>query len=224
MAPPAVLLNGTSWIRTMGLAGVTVTHHGDGGCQRGKIERYLALLKQGLESEPNNSRYVFYIAESYRDLGNFPQAIEWYEKRASMGGWDEEVWYSVYQIARLQHRLGVAWPLVLDAYLRAFELRPTRIEPIYHVAKFYRENQQYHLGYLFSKAIIDTPYPDDILFIEKNIYEYELPQEYALCCRAIGKHAEAIRASDAIIAHQNVPEEFLEASRKNGQSSLEAMP
>src|SRR3989442_322044 len=102
------------------LADVTVTHHGDGGCQRGKIERYLALLKQGLEAEPNNSRYAFYVAESYRDLGNFPQAIDWYEKRASMGGWDEEVWYSVYQIARLQHRLGVAWPLVLDAYLRAF--------------------------------------------------------------------------------------------------------
>jgi hypothetical protein len=53
------------------LADVTVTHHGDGARQRGKIERYLALLKHALKEEPNNSRHVFYIAESYRDLGNF---------------------------------------------------------------------------------------------------------------------------------------------------------
>ena len=176
------------------LGDVTVTHHGDGGCQRGKIERYLALLKQGLEAEPDNSRHVFYIAESYRDLGNFPQAIEWYEKRVTMGGWDEEVWYSLYQVARLQHRLGIAWPLVMDAYLRAYEFRPTRLEPLFHIANFYRVNQRYHLGYLFSHPVVETPYPDDLLFIEKSIYDYELWQEYALCRDRLGKQEEAARA------------------------------
>ena len=140
-----------------------------------------------------------------------------------MGGWDEEVWYSLYQVARLQHRLGVAWPLVLDAYLRAFEFRPMRIEPVFHVAKFYRENQRYHLGYLFSRVVVDTPYPDDILFIARSIYEYELPMEYAICCYWLGKYKEAIRVSDAILARGEIPEEFLETARKNRRSSLEAM-
>ena len=108
-----------------------------------------------------------------------------------MGGWDEEVWYSLYQVARLQHRLGIAWPLVLDAYLRAYEFRPTRIEPIYHVARFHREHGQCHLAYLFSRAVIDTPYPEDLLFIENSIYQHELPMEYALCCEQLGKRDEA---------------------------------
>jgi len=180
------------------LPGVTVTHHGDESRQRGKIERYLALLKRDLE--PDNSRQVFYIAESYRDLGNLPQAIEWYEKRASMGGWDEEVWCSLYQVARLQHRLGLAWALVLDAYLRAFEFRPARVEPIYQIARFYREQGQYNLAYLFSRAVIDTPYPEDLLFVERSIYEHDLPREYALCCEQVGKRIETVQAREGEMA------------------------
>ena len=104
-----------------------------------------------------------------------------------MGGWDEEVWYSLYQVARLHQRLGFAWALVLDAYLRAYEFRPTRVEPIYQIARFYREHGQYHLGYLFSRAVFDTPYPEDLLFIEKGIYQHDLPLEHALCREHLGK-------------------------------------
>jgi glycosyltransferase involved in cell wall biosynthesis len=174
---------------------LSVTHYCDGSSRAVKFQRDIDLLRNELEQNPDNVRSIFYLAQSYRDIGNFAQAIEWYEKRVSRGGWDEEVWYSLYQVASLQHRLGLAWPLVLDAYLRAYEYRPTRLEPIYHVARFYRENGQYHLGYLFSRAVINTPYPDDILFIEKGIYEHDLPQEYALCCERLGKRAESLHSS-----------------------------
>jgi len=173
------------------LSQVAVTHHGEKTLQRRKIENYLALLKQEAEREPDNARHVFYVAQSYRDLGYFLQAIEWYEKRVSMSGWDEETWYSLYQIAHLQHRLGIAWPLVLHAYLNAYAFRPTRIEPIYHIARFYRENGQFELGCLFCRAAIDAPYPDDILFIERSIYEHELQKEYALCCQQLGRDCTA---------------------------------
>jgi tetratricopeptide (TPR) repeat protein len=165
------------------LVELTVVHHQDGGSRKDKYERD----ERALETDPDNARNIFYLAQSYRDIGNLPQAIEWYEKRASMGGWDEEVWYSHYQVARLQHRLGLARALVLDAYLRACEFRPKRVEPIYQIARFYRETGQYHLAHLFFRAVIDTPYPEDLLFIERSIYEYELWLEYALCCERLGK-------------------------------------
>lgn len=196
------------------LEGVTVTHHGDGGCQRGKIERYLNLLKEGIEKEPENSRYAFYIAESYRDLGNLPQAIEWYEKRACMGGWDEEQWYALYQAARSQHRLGVAWPLVLEAYLRAYAFRPTRIEPLYHVARFYRENEQFQLAELFSRRAIEAGYPEDTLFIDKPIYDYELPLEHARCCHALGRCEEAARICHRVLACPDVPDGAQQTARE----------
>src|SRR6185369_1700470 len=51
--------------------------------------------------------------------------------------------HRLYQVAHLQHRLGVAWPLVLDACLKAYTLRPSRIEPLFHVAGCYRQNEQF---------------------------------------------------------------------------------
>jgi tetratricopeptide (TPR) repeat protein len=162
---------------------LSVTHHEDGGSRSDKYERDIRLLKQELAEKPENARAVFYLAQSYRDCGNLAQAMEWYEKRATMGGWDEEVWYALYQAACLRHRLGIAWPLVLSSYLAAYQFRPTRLEPLFHIAKFYRENQEFDLGYLFSRAVVDAAYPKDILFIEKRIYESGLREEYAACGR-----------------------------------------
>jgi len=127
----------------------------------------------------------------------------------------------MYQLARLQHLSMMAWPLVLNSYLAAYQFRPSRLEPILYIARFYREFKQYHLGYLFSRLCLETPYPDDILFIEKNIYEYELPLEYGICCYWIGKHEEAIRVNDEIIARPNVPANFLETATKNRQYSVD---
>jgi hypothetical protein len=149
------------------------------------------------------------------------QGLQCYEKRAAMGGWDEEVWQSLYQIARIQHQSCVSWPLVLSSYLEAYQFRPSRLEPILYVARFYRETKHYHLGYLFSRLCVEAPYPEDIMFVERNIYEYELPLEYGICCYWIGRHEEAIRVNEAIIACPNVPANFLETARKNRQYSVE---
>ena len=124
----------------------------------------------------------------------------------------------MYQIARLQHRLGMAWPLVLDAYLRAYGFRPARLEPLLHVARFYRENEQFHLGYLFSRAVIETPYPEDLLFIESSIYDYELWLEYALCCERLGNIGEAIRASERVLACAHAPDPVLATARRLKQA------
>ena len=67
---------------------------GDGGSKSDKFERDIALLTRGLEQKPNNSRYTFYLANSYRDSGQYENAIEQYKKRVDQGGWIEETWSS----------------------------------------------------------------------------------------------------------------------------------
>ena len=54
---------------------------GDGGAKADKFERDIRLLTQGLVEKPNNDRYTFYLANSYRDSGNREKAIEMYKKR-----------------------------------------------------------------------------------------------------------------------------------------------
>jgi hypothetical protein len=53
-----------------------------------------------------------------------------------MGGWDEEVWYWLFQAAVLTERLGEYAEKVATAYLRAFQNRPSRAELLVELAKF----------------------------------------------------------------------------------------
>lgn len=168
------------------LSGVSITHHEDGGSRADKYARDIQLLSEALEERPDNARNVFYLAQSYRDIGNLEAALNWYFKRAGMGGWEEEVWYSLYMIANLQQEMGAPWPTCLAAYLQAFQFRPTRLEPIYWIAKFYREHRQYTLGLMFARLCREIGYPEDCLFIERRIYEELLPMEFALCCEELG--------------------------------------
>lgn len=43
---------------------------GDGGSKSNKFDRDIQLLTQGLVDLPNNDRYTFYLANSYRDKGD----------------------------------------------------------------------------------------------------------------------------------------------------------
>jgi glycosyltransferase involved in cell wall biosynthesis len=170
---------------------LTMTHFYDGGMRKEKYQRDIDLLEKEVAAKPENARAVFYLAQSYRDIGSYARAMELYERRATMGGWDEEVWYAAYQVGRMRHLLGMAWPLVLDAYLAAYAYRPARLEPLYYIAKHHRENGEPGLAYLYARMITETAYPDDLLFIERNVYEKLLPGEYRQCCEALGKQVTA---------------------------------
>lgn len=82
------------------LDGAWFMDHADGANRKGKFQRDIRLLEADLQKDPNNVRSVFYLAQSYKDLGNFAQAAKLYERRAAMGGWDEEVFYAWLQASR----------------------------------------------------------------------------------------------------------------------------
>jgi len=79
--------------------------HCDGGNRPGKFERDIALLEKGLETEPNNARYWYYLGQSYRDALRHQEAIVAFSKRIEIGGWDEETFYAMLERARAAKRL-----------------------------------------------------------------------------------------------------------------------
>jgi cytochrome c-type biogenesis protein CcmH/NrfG len=59
-----------------------------------KYQKDAELLEQALRQEPGNTRYAFYLAQSHYDAGDLERALEAYTRRAEMGGWEQEVFYS----------------------------------------------------------------------------------------------------------------------------------
>ena len=154
--------------------------HASGSNRVDKFERDARLLLEALEKDPENHRYWFYLAQSYRDAGRTAEAAVAYAKRAAMGGWDEEAWNARLQEARCLRKLGDE-PGFIGQALAAFNQRPQRAEPLYDLARFYRDKGMNDASVLFSEAGLAIKRPEqDILFIEDYAYTTGLLEEYAI--------------------------------------------
>jgi tetratricopeptide (TPR) repeat protein len=155
---------------------------GDGGCKSDKFVRDVQLLKKGLEDEPNNDRYTFYLANSYRDAGQYDNAIECYKKRIEIGGWFDEVWHSYYSIGKCYKNKGdmanaVYW------WLEAYNFFPKRIENLYEIIHHYRCHGKNNLAYgIFIMADHERKNnkTTDYLFLQKDVYDYKLDYELSI--------------------------------------------
>ena len=142
----------------------------DGGCKSDKFERDARLLEKGLAEEPENIRYMFYLAQTYHCLNRHKEAIQMYKKRVKAGGWAEEQWYSLYMIGKTYMTLGNL-PSFEKYMLKAFETRPNRAEPLYMLTKYFREHSLHFKSYQYMMMGMAIPYPSDSLFIEKDVYD-----------------------------------------------------
>lgn len=206
------------------LAGIRTLRFSDGARARDPLtyRKDALVLEQALLDQPNNDRYRFYLAQSYRDAGELELAIKHYQKRVEMRGWIEEIWYSLYQVAELRNRLAQDWPVVLDAYLQAFKAKPDRVEPLFKIAMHYQSQQDYQSAFVFFRRAIEIGYPQqDRLFVEKSVYDFLLPMEYAVCAYWVGAHAEAIRVNNMLLCSASLPAEVFEQIIKNRRFSLD---
>lgn len=155
---------------------------GDGGCKDDKFERDVRLLKEGLEESPNNVRYLFYLANSYKDLRKYEDAITYYLKRIETGGWIEEVWMCYYNIGHCYKELNKIESAVYY-WLEAYNHSPHRIESLYELIKHYRIVGKHKLAYHFY-VMADYERSQltsfDYLFLQKNVYEYKLDYEMTI--------------------------------------------
>ena len=83
----------------------TPIQDGNRSSQPQKYERDAERFEEALKGEvdPKDfNRYHFYLAQSYRDSQQWEKSLAAYMKRAELGGWNEEVFYSLYIVTGKQ--------------------------------------------------------------------------------------------------------------------------
>ena len=155
---------------------------GDGGAKDDKFERDIRLLLKGLEENPNNDRYTFYLANSYSNTHQYDKAIEYYKKRIEIGGWQQEVWFSYYSIGKC-YRSMEDMPNALHYWMEGYQYYPNRIENLYQMVHYYRSMGKNILANAFYEmADYERSHDNsnDHLFLEKDIYEFKLDYEFTI--------------------------------------------
>jgi glycosyltransferase involved in cell wall biosynthesis len=171
------------------------------------------VLEEALLDEPNNADYVYYLAQSYYNAGEYELSLKNYEKRANMIGWEEQTFWSRYYTGLLQEHLKMDPQIFTKNYADAFLLRPTRAEPLYRLAQYYYSNKNPLLGYLVSKICVDLPVPNDIIYVEHWIYSWGTLAVFANCALELGKYEEAATAYAKLAAKTDIPTHILEQAK-----------
>lgn len=182
---------------------------GDGGSKTNKFLRDIELLKRGLEELPNNDRYTFYLANSYKDSHQYENAIDTYKKRIEIGGWIEETWFSYYCIGKCYRELG-QMESAIYYWMEGYQHFPQRVENLYEIVHYYRNIGKNELAYTFYELadFAKQKYPStDHLFLQKDVYDYKLDYEFSILGYYCNRHNKDITKSSMIVlANPNADE------------------
>jgi tetratricopeptide (TPR) repeat protein len=184
---------------TTALDGISIDDRNDGGCKADKYVRDERLLLEDLEKDPSNVRSHFYLAQTYRCMGKFTEAIKWYKKRAELGGWYEERWYSMYQICQSYIELDKVEKAEVWA-ARAYALNPYRAEAFYALCKHFRAKSCHWKAMHYYVQGKQISKPSVALFLEPDVYDYLFDYEYTILQFYISNNRkEGLIASTAIV-------------------------
>lgn len=199
------------------LQGVTNYSASEEGHRTKNPDKFLqdaALLEKALEKEPDNARYVFFLAISYGNLKNFNQALKYHQKRVDLGGSDkEEIFFSLLCIANAQENLGYPPSIFTESYNTAYLYRPTRIEPLYGLVCHYARTENTLLAYLVAKFALSIPNTKDKGFVLQFIYDTALLYQFADCSYKLGFYKETRETYEQLLQKNLPPEKRAQIER-----------
>jgi tetratricopeptide (TPR) repeat protein len=172
------------------------------------LRRYIDQLLPEVERNPGDAQAVYTLAQYYFRAEDFANARRWYTRFIDIGAVDGEIFLAMLRVAQSMDMLHMPWPDVQDAYLRAWEFRPTRAEPFFGIARHYSAESRYRLGYLFAELAADMRLPDDdMIALDPDLYEWRAVWEQAECAFRIGKEARAFELWRRLLARPDIPDD-----------------
>ncbi len=169
------------------------------------------LLTKEHEKHPNDLRTIFYLAQTYACLDDKKQALAWYKKRCTnVRDNDEENHLAHYRIGMIYESWGM-WPEALLYYCLAHDIRPSRVEPIVRMAKYYFDKQEYVLAFLLANYAANIPLPFQEMLM-MNMYAYHVARYdiLALASWHLGEYEVGFQATMKALHTEPSNEIFLD--------------
>lgn len=187
------------------LPALGVRDRNDGGARSDKFQRDLRLLSAALERDPTDPRTLFYLARTWRALGDPLKALTLFRRRIERGGWVEEVWHAWMASAEMLLERGDLRD-ARRAALSARRLLPSRAEAHHLLAQIHRAAGRPARAAAAAAAGLRRPFPADAgLFVAKGPYEHGLLEELALSAAGTRHRREGRSAAERLVRRRATP-------------------
>jgi glycosyltransferase involved in cell wall biosynthesis len=185
------------------------------------------ILKNEMIKNPNDTRSMFYLAQTYACLSDYKESYECYKIRYEMKelGYTEERFISCIRCGEYAiDKINLGWDVGRMWFMRGLELID-RIEPYLFMTKYYISVSNWRMAYTFAKLAVDLPPTDCNLFIDKNGYEYTRYHLMGWCSYYHGKIDEGMKACEIAVKARNldIDKNNLIAYKKLKQSMKQSM-
>lgn len=191
-----------------------VRDHADGGSRSDKFSRDIAWLTGQLAETPDDPRTIFYLAQSYRAIGDPLKALILYRRRAAIADGHDEVWYShlcIGQILADTDQLDAA----IAALMEAEALVPGRAETAYELSRLHlRQRRVAEAVAVAERGRGGSAVDQRFHFVHADIHDYKL--DLQLASSAVDTvHAErGFAACDRVALSRLSPREALEQTQQ----------
>jgi hypothetical protein len=168
--------------------------------------RVLAAAATSETDQSLAARYRFYQARCHELAGEWIPALAAYRARARRGGWVEEVYLSLFGVARMMEQLACEPHDVVDVYLLAHETLPARAEALHAAMHYCRHYGMTDCGWTLAQQALTIVKPAHGLFLDATVYAWALRDECALAAYEAGRYAESLSLWSALLTDAALPE------------------
>jgi hypothetical protein len=156
-----------------------------------------------------------------------PEAATEPKTRTPPTGSAEETYVEQLAVARRALEFEEPEDVVLHEYLEAFNLRPTRVEPLHDLARYFRRKKQYGKAYVFARTGVEIEQPSDSLSVSQDVYDWRMLDELSVAAYWVGDYASAKEACETVLARVqgslSVPAEDLSRIEENLAHALKKL-
>jgi len=157
-------------------------------------------------NDPIYKRYAFYCANSYKDYGNYEEAINWYKITLKQENWNQEMYISCLKIYECYEKLGLK-ENSFYYLIKSLKYDNKRVECIYHLIVHYcieNMNEVAYNFYLMIQHFFEKDYYNNSscinnkLFVDVSKHNFYLPYYMIIVTERLKLHEHGIRMYEII--------------------------
>lgn len=168
---------------------------------RKRLARDLDQLLQDYSKDSENTRTIFFLAQTHISLGNLMEAYHLFCLCCAKTVIDNTTpYWQIEQAYQASYNAGVValelaksdarftWSVAHDHFVTAFTIAPRRAEPLMRIAQHYWDAGNMHLCFVFARQAADLQYPEDVTgLVEPEVYRFKRYDLLGACAGNIGR-------------------------------------